>query len=88
MTENLTLVLVLVLHELLVIVFQRVGHHEVHGLVHLHEIGIIVVVCMLLNLVFLLGIFDAELRSLLLVLRLLLLAFLAILLSHAVFDFL
>ena len=43
---------------------------------------------MLLNLVFLLGILDTELRSLLLVQRLLLLAFIAILLSHAGLDLL
>ena len=61
MAEDFSLVFVLVLHKRLVIVFQRVGHHKIHGVVHLHEVGIIVVVCMLLDLVFLLGILEAEL---------------------------
>ena len=59
--ENLALVLFLFLIE----IFQRVGHHEVYGFVHLNKVRIIVVIGMTLNLVLFLGVLDAELRGIL-----------------------
>ena len=75
--------LLLVLHELVVVILQRVGHHEIHSFVHLHKVLVLVVIRVTLNLVLLFRILDAELRSLLLVLRLLIPALVAVSLSHA-----
>ena len=68
---------------LVVEVLQRVGHHEVHGIVHLHEVLVLLVVGVALYLVLLLRVLHAELRGALLVLLLLLLALLAVGLTHA-----
>ena len=56
-TENLSFAALLLLQ----LVFQRVGHHEVNGLIHFYEIPIAFVIRMALNLVRFLGIFDTEL---------------------------
>ena len=66
----------------LIIVLQRVGHHEVHGLVHLHEVRVLFVVGVLLYLVGLLRVLRAELRCLALVLDLLFLTDVTVLFTH------
>ena len=90
MTEYLALVLFLVLHLILLVirVFQRVGHHKVHSLVHLHEVLVFFIVGVLLDLVFLLRVLYPELRCVFLILGFLLFTLLAVGFSQTGFRFL
>ena len=70
------------------IVFQRVGHHEVHGPVHVHKVSVVAVISVVDGLVGALGVLDPELRGSLLVLQALIFAQFAVGLTHAVLDML
>ena len=66
---------------LLYVILQRVGHHEVHSVVHLHELLVVLIVGVLLRL--LPAFLDAVVRDIALFACNLILALLAVGLAHA-----